>query len=150
MITYGDSQKLPANTLMATGATDSQGNLTFSGLYPHGDYYIKELSVPNGWLLGAQTYPVTLTPNHKASGENVITVYLDQPILNRLMYTPVTLTKTDITGAEKRPARSSRSTTRRATSSTANTPMQTARFPTFPLCPAPTHSRKPMRPPGTR
>lgn len=103
VITYGDSQKLPANTLMATGATDSQGNLTFSGLYPHGDYYIKELSVPNGWLLGAQTYPVTLTPDHKASGENVITVYLDQPILNRLIYTPVTLTKTDITGAEKLP-----------------------------------------------
>ena len=103
VIPYGDSQKLPANTLMATGATDSQGNLTFSGLYPHGDYYIKELSVPDGWLLGAQTYPVTLTPNHKASGENVITVYLDQPILNRLMYTPVTLTKTDITGAEKLP-----------------------------------------------
>ena len=103
VITYGDSQKLPANTLMATGATDSQGNLTFSGLYPHGDYYIKELSVPDGWLLGVQTYPVTLTPNHKASGENVITVYLDQPILNRLIYTPVTLTKTDITGAEKLP-----------------------------------------------
>ena len=103
VITYGDSQKLPANTLMATGATDSQGNLTFSGLYPHGDYYIKELSVPDGWLLDVQTYPVTLTPNHKASGENVITVYLDQPILNRLIYTPVTLTKTDITGAEKLP-----------------------------------------------
>ena len=103
VIAYGDSQKLPANTLMATGATDSQGNLTFSGLYPHGDYYIKELSVPNGWLLSAQTYPVTLTPNHKASGENVITVYLDQPILNRLIYTPVTLTKTDITGEEKLP-----------------------------------------------
>lgn len=103
VITYGDGQKLPANTLMATGATDSQGNLTFSGLYPHGDYYIKELSVPDGWLLSAQTYPVTLTPDHKASGENVITVYLDQPILNRLIYTPVTLTKTDITGAEKLP-----------------------------------------------
>lgn len=103
VIAYGDSQKLPANTLMATGATDSQGNLTFSGLYPHGDYYIKELSVPDGWLLSAQTYPVTLTPDHKASGENVITVYLDQPILNRLMYTPVTLTKTDITGEEKLP-----------------------------------------------
>ena len=30
-------------------------------------------------------------------------MYLDQPILNRLIYTPVTLTKTDITGAEKLP-----------------------------------------------
>lgn len=103
VIPYGDSQKLPANTLMATGATDSQGNLTFSGLYPHGDYYIKELSVPDGWLLSTEKYPVTLTSANKAVSENVITVYLENPILNRLMYTPVTLTKTDITGAEKLP-----------------------------------------------
>lgn len=103
VITYGDSQKLPANTLMATGATDSQGNLTFSGLYPHGDYYIKELSVPDGWLLSTEKYPVTLTSANKAVSENMITVYLENPILNRLMYTPVTLTKTDITGAEKLP-----------------------------------------------
>lgn len=103
VITYGDSQKLPANTLMATGATDSQGNLTFSGLYPQGDYYIKELSVPDGWLLNTEKYPVTLTSANKAVSENVITVYLENPILNRLMYTPVTLTKTDITGAEKLP-----------------------------------------------
>ena len=103
VIPYGDSQKLPANTLMATGATDSQGNLTFSGLYPHGDYYIKELSVPDGWLLSTEKYPVTLTSANKAVSENVITVYLENPILNRLIYTPVTLTKTDITGAEKLP-----------------------------------------------
>ena len=103
VITYGDSQKLPANTLMATGATDSQGNLTFSGLYPHGDYYIKELSVPDGWLLSTEKYPMTLTSANKAISENVIAVYLENPILNRLIYTPVTLTKTDITGAEKLP-----------------------------------------------
>lgn len=103
VITYGDSQKLPANTLMATGATDSQGNLTFSGLYPHGDYYIKELSVPDGWLLSTEKYPMTLTSANKAISENVIAVYLENPILNRLIYTPVTLTKTDITGAKKLP-----------------------------------------------
>ena len=72
VITYGDSQSCREHP-DGHRATDSQGNLTFSGLYPHGDYYIKELSVPDGWLLSAQTYPVTLTPNHKASGENVIT-----------------------------------------------------------------------------
>ena len=103
VITYGDSQKLPANTLMATGATDSQGNLTFSGLYPHGDYYIKELSVPDGWMLSTEKYPVTLTSANKAVSENVITVYLENTILNRLIYTPVTITKTDITGAKKLP-----------------------------------------------
>lgn len=103
VITYGNAQKLPANTLLATGATDAKGNLTFSGLYPHGDYYLKEISVPNGWLLSTDKYPVTLTSSNKAVSENVITVYLDEPILNRLIYTPVTITKTDITGAKKLP-----------------------------------------------
>lgn len=103
IITYGDSQKLPANTLVATGTTDAQGNLTLSGLYPHGNYYIRELSVPDGWLLSTEKYPVTLTPANKAVSENVITVYLENPILNRLICTPVTITKTDITGAKKLP-----------------------------------------------
>lgn len=99
VITYGDSQKLPANTLVATGATDAKGNLTFSGMFPHGEYYIKEISVPSGWLLSTEKYPVKLTSDNKAASENVITVYLDTPILNHLIYTPVTITKTDITGA---------------------------------------------------
>lgn len=103
IITYGDSQKLPANTLVATGTTDANGNLTFSGLYPHGSYYIRELSVPDGWLLSTEKYPIMLTPENKDVSENVITVYLDRPILNQLIYTPVTITKTDITGAKKLP-----------------------------------------------
>ena len=41
VITYGNDQKLPANTLMATATTDAKGNLTFSGMFPHGDYYVK-------------------------------------------------------------------------------------------------------------
>ena len=44
---------------------------------------------------------MTLTSANKAVSENVITVYLENPILNRLIYTPVTITKTDITGAKK-------------------------------------------------
>lgn len=103
VITYGNDQKLPANTLMATTTTDAKGNLTFSGMYPHGEYYIKEISVPKGWLLSAEKYPVKLTSANKAANENVITVYLEGPILNHLIYTPVTITKKDITGAEKLP-----------------------------------------------
>ena len=53
IITYGNDQKLPANTLMATGTTDAKGNLTFSGMFPHGDYYVKEIAVPEGWQLSA-------------------------------------------------------------------------------------------------
>ena len=101
VITYGIDQKLPANTLMATGTTDARGNLTFSGMFPHGDYYVKEISVPQGWLLSAEKYPVKLTSANKSDSENVITVYLEDPILNHLIYTPVTLSKTDMTGREK-------------------------------------------------
>lgn len=103
VITYGNDQKLPANTLVASGITDSKGGLTFSGMFPHGEYYIKEISVPDGWLLSTEKYPVTLNSTNKAVSENVITVYMEDPILNHLIYTPVTLTKTDISGSEKLP-----------------------------------------------
>ncbi len=103
IITFGDAQKLPANTLVATGTTDANGDLVFSGMFPHGEYYLKEVAVPDGWLLSAQKYPVTLTSANKASKENTIVVTLADPILNHLIYTPVTITKTDITGAERLP-----------------------------------------------
>ena len=98
VITYGDNQKLPAGTLMATGKTDADGLLVFSGMYPHGDYYLKELSVPAGYLQSADKYPVKLTSANMSSAEDVIDVVLAQPILNHLIYTPVTITKKDITG----------------------------------------------------
>ena len=103
VISYGSDQKLPANTLMATGVTNADGSLVFSGMYPHGDYYLKEIAVPDGWLLSAEKHPVKLTAANRANGEEMIEVVLDRPILNHLIYTPVTITKTDITGAEKLP-----------------------------------------------
>lgn len=35
---------LLADTLVATGATDAEGKLAFIGNFPHGAYYVKELS----------------------------------------------------------------------------------------------------------
>jgi len=95
VITYADNQKLPANTLVATAVTDKNGNLTISGMYPHGNYYLKELAVPDGWKLSTEKFPVTLTSANKASNENTIVVKLSDPILNELIYIPVTITKTD-------------------------------------------------------
>ena len=74
-----------------------------SGQYPHGNYYLKELAVPDGWKLSTQKFPVVLTSANKAANENTIVVKLAEPILNELIYIPVTITKTDITGAEKLP-----------------------------------------------
>ncbi len=97
------SGTLMADTLVATGATDEHGSLTFSGLFPHGSYYVRELSAPDGWKLSAERYPVTLDPAMKAEDAHVIRAALSEPILNELVYSTVTLTKTDITGEETLP-----------------------------------------------
>ncbi len=89
---------LVAGTLVATGVTASDGNLTFAGHYPHGDYYIKELSTPKGWKLNPNRFAITLDPVAKAEDANIIRVSLSEAIHNELVYSEITLTKTDITG----------------------------------------------------
>ena len=92
---------LTADTLVATGATDAVGKLTFVGNFPHGAYYVKELSAPDGWTLNPAKFAVTLEP--KAQSGGVIRVSLPEPVHNELIYTRVTLTKTDITGQKTLP-----------------------------------------------
>ena len=87
---------LTADTLVATGVTDAAGRLAFVGNFPHGAYYVKELSAPDGWTLNPAKFAVTLEP--KAQSGGVIRVSLPEPVHDELIYTRVTLTKTDITG----------------------------------------------------
>lgn len=91
-----DGGVLPAGTLVASGATDTDGRLVLAGQYPHGEYYVKELQAPEGWKLPAGTFPVSILPE-KAQEDAVIRVGLT--VHNELICTPVTITKTDITGA---------------------------------------------------
>ena len=91
-----DGGVLPAGTLVASGATDTEGRLVFAGQYPHGEYYVKELQAPEGWKLPAGTFPVSILPE-KAQEDAVIRAGLT--VHNELICTPVTITKTDITGA---------------------------------------------------
>ena len=92
---------LTADTLVATGVTDAAGRLAFVGNFPHGAYYVKELSAPDGWTLNPAKFAVTLEP--KAQSGGVIRVSLPEPVHNELIYTRVTLTKTDITGQRTLP-----------------------------------------------
>ena len=92
---------LTADTLVATGATDAAGRLAFVGNFPHGAYYVKELSAPDGWTLNPAKFAVTLEP--KAQSGGVIRVSLPEPVHDGLIYTRVTLTKTDITGQKTLP-----------------------------------------------
>ena len=91
---------LPAGTLVATGATDAEGQLTFAGNYPHGDYEVRELQAPEGWKRSPERFPITLEPEGTETG-TVIRARV--AVRNALIYTPVTLTKTDITGANTVP-----------------------------------------------
>ncbi len=91
-----DGGVLPAGTLVASGATDAEGRLVFAGQYPHGEYYVKELQAPEGWKLPAGTFPVSILPE-KAQEDAVIRAGLT--VHNELICAPVTITKTDITGA---------------------------------------------------
>ena len=92
---------LTADTLVATGATDAAGRLAFVGNFPHGAYYVKELSAPDGWTLNPAKFAMTLEPQAQSGG--VIRVSLPEPVHNELIYTRVTLTKTDITGQKTLP-----------------------------------------------
>ena len=92
---------LTADTLVATGATDASGRLAFVGNFPHGAYYVKELSAPDGWTLNPAKFAVTLEPQAQSGG--VIRVSLPEPVHDELIYTRVTLTKTDITGQKTLP-----------------------------------------------
>ena len=92
---------LTADTLVATGATDAAGKLAFVGNFPHGAYHVKELSAPDGWTLNPAKFAVTLEPKVQSGG--VIRVSLPEPVHDELIYTRVTLTKTDITGQKTLP-----------------------------------------------
>lgn len=96
-------QPLMADTLVATGATGEDGSLTFAGCYPHGEYYIKELSAPDGWKLNPNTFPVTLDPAAKVEDANVIRISLPEAVHDELIYTNITLTKQGITGEKTLP-----------------------------------------------
>ena len=92
---------LTADTLVATGATDAAGRLAFVGNFPHGAYYVKELSAPDGWTINPAKFAVTLEPQAQSGG--VIRVSLPEIVHDELIYTRVTLTKTDITGQKTLP-----------------------------------------------
>ncbi len=90
---------LMSDTLIATGATDENGQLTFAGTYPHGEYVIRELKAPEGWEITPEAIPVSLQPSQMTEDETMLRVLLVEPVHNKLIHQKVTLTKLDITGA---------------------------------------------------
>ena len=93
---------LPADTLIETGITDSDGALTFSGDYPHGEYYVQELAAPEGWVLSDARYRVTITDEF-ADEQHEVAFQVGLPIHNEIVHADVRIAKTDITGSAALP-----------------------------------------------
>ena len=87
---------LLADSLIAEGTTGADGTLTFEGYYPHGRYYIRELAAPDGWKLNTETFCIETKPADIAEDQKIHASV--EKIHDELIWYPVTLTKTDITG----------------------------------------------------
>ncbi len=93
---------LPADTLIETGITDADGALTFTGDYPHGEYYVQELAAPEGWVLSDARYRVTITDEF-ADEQHEVVFQVGLPIHNEIVHADVQIAKTDITGSAALP-----------------------------------------------
>ncbi len=93
---------LAADSLIATAVSDPEGRVTFLGKLPVGQYYVKELLGPSGWVLNPERIPISLTKDTPVDGD-VLSVHVEKPVRNRLNRTDVRISKTDLTGAEYLP-----------------------------------------------
>lgn len=93
---------LPADTLIETGITGSDGTLTFAGEYPHGEYTVQELAAPEGWVLSDARYRVSITDEF-ADEQHEVVFQVGLPIHNEIVQADVRIAKTDITGAAALP-----------------------------------------------
>lgn len=96
-IAYPDGSLEP-DTLIATGITNKDGELTFCGSFPHGEYYARELSAPEGWKLDSARYRVSISDEFATDDHEVI-FNVETPIHNEIIHAEVQIAKTDITGS---------------------------------------------------
>ena len=94
---------LPADTLIETGITDTDGVLTFSGDYPHGEYDVQELAAPEGWVL----MPDTASPSRTSSLTSITMLFSrwDCPSTMRLFMRMCGLQRPTKPGMQPYPAR---------------------------------------------
>ena len=95
LIGSGTAYTLPANTLIATAVSDSNGQVNFAGYYPAGNYYVKELEVQNdAYMLDDATYPISITMTNTAP-QTVVIDNTSTPIHNDLYKANIKVVKKD-------------------------------------------------------
>lgn len=82
-IAPADDALLPADTLLEKAVTLENGSVTFLSDLPCGEYYIRELQPPKGYLLSEKTYEFTASYSGP-DGPNVISLscdFYDKPLV---------------------------------------------------------------------
>ena len=100
-ITYAGGT-LEANTLLATAVSDKNGKISFSGQFPHGKYYVRELSGPEGWKLSEADVLLRISDEYATENHEIV-ISLDGPVVNELIHNDVRVSKTDLTGTDYLP-----------------------------------------------
>ena len=100
-IVYKDGL-LDADVLLATAISDKNGQISFSGHFPHGNYYVRELAGPEGWKLNETDYPLQICDDHRTENKEIV-INQDAPVVNELVHSDVRVSKTDLTGSDYLP-----------------------------------------------
>ena len=100
-IAYKDGL-LDADVLLSTAISDKNGQISFSGHFPHGNYYVRELAGPEGWKLNETDYPLQISDDHRTENKEIV-INLDAPVVNELVHSDVRVSKTDLTGSDYLP-----------------------------------------------
>ncbi len=93
---------LDADTLIATAVSDKNGQITFAGRFPQGQYYAMELMCPDEWQLDPSHHMISLSDG-TVTADHEIDVTLNEPVRNSLVRTDVYVSKTDLTGSDYLP-----------------------------------------------
>ena len=96
-IEHSEDCVIAPDMLVATAKTNAEGKALFDTYLPHGKYYVKEIKARDGWKLDETHHRIRLDATKKAENEPVIRVLLDK-VHDDIIWYPITLTKTDITG----------------------------------------------------
>lgn len=88
-------------SLVAVGTTDQNGTLVFDGKLPHGKYIVREIHTNKDYEENLTEYPVDISYN--ADLDKIEVNLTEEPILNKIVKIPVTITKHDITGEKTIP-----------------------------------------------
>lgn len=91
LYTMSELEGLRADTLVAVANPNSEGKITFHDVYP-GDYYIKEISTVNGYVLDEGEYEMRLAWDD--SSQDIIRVN-ETNVENNVNYTTIHIAKID-------------------------------------------------------